>query len=219
MPPPPTPITPPRSVGPTPIPGKGVDAAIVTSTQGDGGIKELLEAAADVVEAELGKDMADKFREAKTPEERGIILQEAADAQVIGSEIYGVVKKMDPEMSDAFFEAWSLLQQTGLEQEPGVSEGIMTALTVKRDGGTNQDGSPGVARTALEVPLSILEAEMFQAKTPEEKARVRNLITREMILAGRAEAGKEADDTADIVLADINGKKTIITPEGNLIQN
>ena len=95
----------------------------------------------------------------------------------------------------------------------------MTALTVKRDGGTNQDGSPGVARTALEVPLSILEAEMFQAKTPEEKARVRNLITREMILAGRAEAGKEADDTADIVLADINGKKTIITPEGNLIQN
>ena len=172
-----------------------------------------------MVEAELGKDMADKFREAKTPEERGIILQEAADAQVLGSEIYGVVKKMDPEMSDAFFEAWSLLQQTGLEQEPGVSEGIMTALTVKRDGGTNQDGSPGVARTALEVPLSILEAEMFQAKTPEEKARVRNLITREMILAGRAEAGKEADDTADIVLADINGKKTIITPEGNLIQN
>ena len=218
LPPPPAPISKPKSAGTSVKPGTGVDAAILTAPPGDGGRKELLDAAADLVEAELGKEMADNFRAAETPEERGIILQEVADAQVLGPEVYGVVKRMDPEMSDAFFEGWSILQQAGLEQEPGVSEGLMTALTEKRDGGTNPDGSPGVARTPLEVPLSILEAEMFQAKTPEARARVRNLITRELVLAGRAEAGKEADDTADVVLADANGKKTRITPEGDLIR-
>jgi hypothetical protein len=137
---------------------------------------------------------------------------------VLGRELYDIVKDMDPEMSDALFEGWSVLQQAGLEQEPGVSEGLLNALTIKRDGGTNEDGSPGVPRTALEVPLSILRAEMHQAKTPEEKARVRNLMTRELLLAAREEAGKEADDTADVVLTDVAGKKTRITPKGELIR-
>jgi len=218
LPPPPAPIGAPRLSGASVKPGSGVEASIITNPSADGGRQEMLDAAADVVEQELGKAMADKFREATTPEERGVILQGAANAQVLGRELYDIVKGMDPEMSEALFEGWSVLQQAGLEQEPGVSEGLLQALTVKRDGGTNEDGSPGVARTALEVPLNILQAEMFQAKTPQEKARVRNLVTRELLLAGRAEAGLPADDTADLVLTDVAGKRTRITPDGELLR-
>lgn len=218
LPPPPQPIVVPKSPGASVKPGSGIEASIVTSPTADGGRQELLDAAADVVEHELGPAMADKFRQATTPEERGVILQGAANAQVLGRELYDIVKGMDPEMSEALFEGWSVLQQAGLEQEPGVSQGLLDALTIKRDGGTNEDGSPGVPRTALEVPLNILQAEMYQAKTPEDRARVRNLVTRELLLAGRAEAGLPADDTADLVLTDVAGKQTRITPEGELIR-
>lgn len=218
LPPPPTPIVVPKSPGASVKPGSGIEASIVTSPTADGGRRELLDAAADVVEHELGPAMAEHFRQATTPEERGVILQSAANAQVLGRELYDIVKGMDPEMSEALFEGWSVLQQAGLEQEPGVSKGLLDALTIKRDGGTNEDGSPGVPRTALEVPLNILQAEMYQAKTPEERARVRNLLTRELLLAGRAEAGLPADDTADLVLTDVAGKQTRITPEGELIR-
>lgn len=195
----------------------GLAASIVTAPPG-AGEQEMLDAAGDMIEGELGKAAADKFRAAKTPEARAPILQEAAYKQNIGDELYDPTANMGEEMRGSLFGSWAEIQNAGLDDNKAFSENLTKALTEKRDGGTNEDGTPGVPRTALEVPLDVLELELKLAKTPEEKARVKNKITRELVIAANKEAGKEVDEDADVVLVDdVDGTTVRIKPDGEKV--
>jgi hypothetical protein len=180
--------------------------------------KEMIKDAAEMIEGELGKTMADKFRAAKTPQERGPILQEVAYKQNVGEDIYDGTASMNDEMRSSLFESWVTIQNAGVDDGGKFSENLQKSLSVKRDTGPNEDGTPGVPRTRLQVPLDVLELELKLAKTPEEKERVKNKITRELVIAAKEEGGEKVDENADVVLVnDVDGTTVRINADGEKV--
>lgn len=219
LPPPPRPLFEPGPPAPSSMPG--VPASVVRDDSGDGGLAEWTQAAEDVVRETLGERGLKRFREAESRREQDGVLAEAGYAQAVGPELYQVTEYMGPHMRQALFKGLGTLQGLGYgegESDP-FWEGLQRALTVKKSS-TNPDGTPGVARTPLEVPLGILAAELEQAETPAERDAVRARILREMVIAGREEAGETVDDTEDVVIYEgaKGGTRVVITPEGEVRQ-
>ena len=182
---------------------------------------ELLKAAGDLVSELLGDGERRKFDKAETPRERSVFMQEAAIAQAMGPEMYEATRHLAPLMRNMLFNTMATLQGEGLHDNEIFSAGLNKALTEPVYSGDNQDGSRGTSRTALFVPLSILEAELEQAKTLDldggkaARDRVQNRITRALVIAGMEAAGETVDDTADVVFARPDGSELRINENGD----
>ena len=217
----------PPAAGAGPKAGFAIPASAVVNADdvGDGSAAQLLKAARDVVEDALGPEAAARFDRAESPRDRGGILGEAALAQTLGPETYDAVRNMAPRLRAMVFEGFATLQAEGIVQNDGkFAEGLERAFTKKKSSGTNPDGTPGPVRTALFVPLSILEAELEQAEkldmTEGGKAArdtVKNRVLHALVLAGREEAGQKMADTDDVVFERPGGKNVRITDDGRRI--
>ena len=183
---------------------------------------ELLETARDLVKDLLGGEALAEFDKAETPRDRSVIMQEAAYAQVMGPEMFAATRDMEPQMRSLLFNSMSKLQSEGLHANEKFSEGLNKALTEQVYTGDNEDGTRGTTRTALFGPLSILEAELYQANQQEwgkeARDRVQNKMTRALIIAGMEAAGEEVNDAADVVFARPDGTEVRINDEGDLTE-
>ncbi|MDO9403537.1 MAG: filamentous hemagglutinin N-terminal domain-containing protein [Polaromonas sp.] len=213
----------PPAAGRAPV---GVPASVVTApnpqdeAEDSPGNRELLQAARDVVQDALGEKGLAKFNAAESARERGAVLQEAAYAQAVGPELYAATESMGQPMRQALFTGMGQLQQLGfMDGGTDLSEGLNKALFVKREGGLNADGTPGPARTRLEVAMLMLETELAQAQTVGERKRVQNKLTREMIVAARQEEGETVDEDEEVVIVNNNGETSRITSDGDVVRD
>ncbi|RYE74929.1 MAG: hypothetical protein EOO74_10820, partial [Myxococcales bacterium] len=166
---------------------------------------EILKDAGNFVREYMGEPAARKFEALTNAEDRAPFMNEVVYAMAVGKELYDATRDMGQDMRGALFSGWAGVQMWGLEEEKGFSDGLHRALTEKKKATPNEDGSPGTDRTRLQIPLDVLELELKQAKTEEEKTRIGRRVLRELVNAARDEAGQEVDDTADLELPDGEG--------------
>ncbi len=178
---------------------------------------EILKDAGNFVREYMGEPAAKKFEALTNPEDRAPFMNEVVYAMAVGKDLYEATRDMGQDMRGALFSGWAGVQMWGLEEEKGFSDGLHRALTEKKKAAPNEDGSPGTDRTRLQIPLDVLELELKQAKTDEEKARIGRRVLRELVLGARAEAGQQVDDTADLELPDGKGGTVRITDDGEMI--
>lgn len=181
---------------------------------------EVLESARNLIEDTLGPADLAKFDAAKTVADRAAVLQRVANVQILGKELFEATRYMDPVMFGMLLSSMSKLQAEGLHDNEAFSEGLDKALTKPVYTGDNEDGSRGPTRTALFAELSILEAELEQAKQLEwgfeARKRVQNKITRALVIAGMEASGQAIDDTADVVFKRSDGTEVRIDEDGEM---
>jgi filamentous hemagglutinin family protein len=196
-----------------------IPASAVTDTRTQAEIDaELLADAERLVGEYMGPHDAARFRATKTDEERRPFMKEVGYAMLVGQDIYDATRSLGEEMRGAMFNGWGEAQIWGLEDDEDFSTGLMKAMTEKLPAAPNEDGSPGVPRTRLQAAFDVMELELKQAQTKDEKERIGRRVFREMVFAAREASGKEVDPEADLVLPDGNGGEVRINDEGDVVQ-
>ncbi|MBP7564671.1 MAG: filamentous hemagglutinin N-terminal domain-containing protein [Burkholderiaceae bacterium] len=196
-----------------------IPASAVTDTRTQAEIDaEILAEAERLVGEYMGPQDAARFAAARTDEERRPFMKEVAYAMTVGQEVYDATRSLGEEMRSAMFNGWGTAQLWGMDNDDeDFSTGLMKAMTEKLPAPPNEDGSPGVPRTRLQVAFDVADLELKQAKTKEEKDKIGRRVFRDMVHAARAASGQEVDPDADLVLSDGNGGTVRINDEGDMV--
>jgi hypothetical protein len=174
--------------------------------------------ARDIVESELGAGAAAEF-DAGDLGKRKKLVNEVAFKVTVGEDFFDGLRDRSAELRGAFFSSYATAQDSGLLDDPALEAGLRRQLSELRQSATPEDGSgPARPRTGLDLTLSLLDAELKQASTPSEQARVRRKLSRELVLAAREGAGQTVDDAEPLEVPDGRGGTARIDEDGNVLR-